>query len=176
MCAAEQTQDTSGEKAPMPRKQARDFYRVKTTSSGAESLILSWVKPLLLLLSCFSHVWLCATPWTAAYQALPSLGFSRQEDWSGLPFPSPWEASLLSYILLFLLLSSRRFTEALNECFSLLRKQFRKGGSPPCPPYQALGMVAEMLSEISPGHRASWAVVLWLPLLLGNLPLIISGR
>ena len=30
-----------------------------------------------------------ATPWTGAYQAPPSLGFSRQEYWSGLPFPSP---------------------------------------------------------------------------------------
>ena len=30
-----------------------------------------------------------ATPWTAAYQALPSMGFSRQEYWSGVPFPSP---------------------------------------------------------------------------------------
>ena len=30
-----------------------------------------------------------ATPWTAAHQAPPSLGFSRQEHWSGLPFPSP---------------------------------------------------------------------------------------
>ena len=96
---------------------------------------------LLLLLSCFSHVWLCdpidssppdspipgilqarildwvaisfsiawkwkvkvkllspvwhlAIPWTAAYQAPPSMGFSRQEYWSGLPVPSPvwmWE-------------------------------------------------------------------------------------
>ena len=40
-------------------------------------------------LSCFSRVWLCATPETAAHQAPPSLGFSRQEHWSGLPFPSP---------------------------------------------------------------------------------------
>ena len=31
----------------------------------------------------------CATPQTAAHQAPPSLGFSRQEHWSGLPFPSP---------------------------------------------------------------------------------------
>ena len=30
-----------------------------------------------------------ATPWTAAYQAPPSIGFSRQEYWSGLPLPSP---------------------------------------------------------------------------------------
>ena len=44
---------------------------------------------LLLLLSRFSRVRLCATPETAAHQAPPSLGFSRQEHWSGLPFPSP---------------------------------------------------------------------------------------
>ena len=44
---------------------------------------------LLLLLSHFSHVRLCATPWMAAHQAPPSLGFSRQEHRSGLPFPSP---------------------------------------------------------------------------------------
>ena len=36
-----------------------------------------------------SHVRLFATPWTVAYQAPPSMGFSRQECWSGLPFPSP---------------------------------------------------------------------------------------
>ena len=36
-----------------------------------------------------SHVQLFATPWTVAYQASPSMGFSRQEYWSGLPFPSP---------------------------------------------------------------------------------------
>ena len=41
------------------------------------------------MLSRFSHVWLCATPWTAAHQAPLSTGFSRQEYWSGLPFPSP---------------------------------------------------------------------------------------
>ena len=48
---------------------------------------------LLLLLSCFSRVWLCATPETAAHQAPLSLGFSRQEHWSGLPFPSPMHES-----------------------------------------------------------------------------------
>ena len=36
-----------------------------------------------------SRVQFLATPWTVAYQAPPSLGFSRQEYWSGLPFPSP---------------------------------------------------------------------------------------
>ena len=37
-----------------------------------------------------SRVWLVATPWTAAYQAPPSMGFSRQEYWSRVPFSSPW--------------------------------------------------------------------------------------
>ena len=36
-----------------------------------------------------SRIRLFATPWTVAYQAPPSMGFSRQECWSGLPFPSP---------------------------------------------------------------------------------------
>ena len=36
-----------------------------------------------------SLVWLFATPWTVAYQAFQSMEFSRQEYWSGLPFPSP---------------------------------------------------------------------------------------
>ena len=42
-----------------------------------------------------SHVRLFGTPWTVAYQAPPSMGFSRQECWSGLPFPSPGESSQL---------------------------------------------------------------------------------
>ena len=41
------------------------------------------------MLSCFSHVWLFATPWTVARQAPLFMGFSRQEYWSGLPCPSP---------------------------------------------------------------------------------------
>ena len=36
-----------------------------------------------------SHVQLLVTPWTAAYQAPPTMGFSRQEYWSGVPLPSP---------------------------------------------------------------------------------------
>ena len=59
---------------------------------------------LLLLLSHFSRVRLCATPQMAAHQALPSLGLSRQEHWSGLPFPSQmhenekskWSRSVMS--------------------------------------------------------------------------------
>ena len=47
----------------------------------------------LLLLSHFSRVRLCVTPETAAHQAPWSLGLSRQEHWSGLPFPSPMHES-----------------------------------------------------------------------------------
>ena len=45
----------------------------------------------------FSHVRLLVTPWTAAYQAPPSMGFSRQEYWSGVPLPSPLLLSLLHW-------------------------------------------------------------------------------
>ena len=39
-----------------------------------------------------SCVLLLATPWTAAYQASPSMGFARQESWSGVPLPSPYKS------------------------------------------------------------------------------------
>ena len=60
---------------------------------------------LLWIQSRFSRVWLFATPWTIAHQASLSVGFSRQEHWSGLPFPSPmyesekwkWSRSVVSY-------------------------------------------------------------------------------
>ena len=52
-------------------------------------LVPAYPSVLKLLLSCFSRVRLCVTSETAAHQAPPSLGFSRQEHWSGLPFPSP---------------------------------------------------------------------------------------
>ena len=58
--------------------------------------VIDWGRKLLLLLlllSRFSRVRLCATPQTAAHQAPASLGFSRQEHWSGLPFPSPMHGS-----------------------------------------------------------------------------------
>ena len=65
-----------------------------------QARILEWVaysfsrgRITMLLLSRFSRVRLCVTPWMAAHQAPPSLGFSRQEHWSGLPFPSPMHES-----------------------------------------------------------------------------------
>ena len=59
----------------------------------ALKVLVAFLLLLLLLLSHFSPVRLCATPETAAHQAPPSLGFSRQEHWSGSPFPSPMRES-----------------------------------------------------------------------------------
>ena len=59
------------------------------TNKHCKAIILqknSFKKKQVKSLSC---VQLFATPWTVAYQAPPSMGFSRQKYWSGLPFPSP---------------------------------------------------------------------------------------
>ena len=65
-------------------------YLLRNLYAGQKSTVKTINgKVLLLLLSCFSRVQLCVTPQTAAHQAPPSLGFSSQQHWSGLPFPSP---------------------------------------------------------------------------------------
>jgi len=61
--------------------QARTLEWVAISLSNASKWKVK-VKP-------FSPVQLWATPWTAAYQAPPSMGFSRQKYWSGVPLPSP---------------------------------------------------------------------------------------
>ena len=89
-------------------------WSVAALSHGTPGAIGNWMRQgrilsyrlcrELLLLSHFSRVRLCVTPWTAAHQAPLSLGFSRQEHWSGLPFPSPvhesekwkWSRSVVS--------------------------------------------------------------------------------
>ena len=53
-----------------------------------------------------SPVRLFVTPWTIAYQAPPSMGFSRQESWSGVPFPSPREYLICSYFATLLQVTS----------------------------------------------------------------------
>ena len=65
---------------------------LKFGSINSQKMIKKYLL-LLLLLSRFSRVRLCATPQTPAHQAPPSLGFSRQGHWSGLPFPSPMHES-----------------------------------------------------------------------------------
>ena len=74
--------DGSSPGSPVPGiLQARTLERVAISFSSAWKWKVK-VKPL-------SRVRLFATPWTAAYQAPPSMGFSRQEYWSGVPSPSP---------------------------------------------------------------------------------------
>ena len=51
--------------------------------------LTQYCKSAIVKVKSLSRVRLFATPWTVAYQAPPSMGFSRQEYWSGLPFPSP---------------------------------------------------------------------------------------
>ena len=58
----------------------------KNTGVGCHSLLHMST---MMLLHRFSRVQLFATPWTAAHQAPPSMGFSRQEYWSGVPLPFP---------------------------------------------------------------------------------------
>ena len=63
-------------------------------SAEADSLLLSHqgspdIYPAAAAAKSHQCVWLCATPWTAAYQAPPSMGFSRQEYWSGSPLIYP---------------------------------------------------------------------------------------
>ena len=76
--------DSSPPGSPVPGiLQARTLERVAISFSNA----WKWKVKVKLL----SRVQLLATPWTAAYQALPPMGFSRQEYWSGVPVPSPWK-------------------------------------------------------------------------------------
>ena len=73
--------DSSPPGSPVPGiLQARTLEWVAISFSNARKWKLK-VKSL-------SHVWLWVTPWTAAYQTAPSMGFSRQEYWSGVPLPS----------------------------------------------------------------------------------------
>ena len=85
------------------------------------SISLIFLKRSLLLLSCFSHVRVCATLWTAALQAPLSTGFSRQEYWSGLPFPSPEEIASLFHsifsLYFFVLITEEGFL--ISPCYSL---------------------------------------------------------
>ena len=69
---------------------------------------------LLLLLSRFSRVRLCATPWTAARKAPPPLGFSRQESWSGCHRLLPVNGSF-SCLVLFVKQSPPTFTHTLRD-------------------------------------------------------------
>ena len=62
-----------------------------------------------------SHVWLLATPWTAAYQDPLSMGFSRQEYWSGLPLPSRRIAVTLGEYVCMLQKTTEHYWKKIKE-------------------------------------------------------------
>ena len=68
-------------------------FRKSVPGTDDKDQVYVYYTMLLLLLSRFSRVHLCAAPETAAHQAPLSLGLSRQEHWSGFPFPSPMQES-----------------------------------------------------------------------------------
>ena len=71
-----------------------------------------------------SHVRCSANPWTAAYQAPPSMGFSRQEHWSGVPLPSPnIIISTIYYWLLKLIINSALENIGISALLLLLRER-----------------------------------------------------
>ena len=63
------------------KKESRKYFKTTTKK-------MQLIKPMKVKVKSLSHVQLLATPWTVAYQDPMSMGFSRQEYWSGLPFPS----------------------------------------------------------------------------------------
>ena len=71
----------------------------KNRVKGINSLLASQVK-----VKSLSRVRLLAAPWTIAYQAPLSVGFSRQEYWSGMPLPSPYKCinlyKCINYIII----------------------------------------------------------------------------
>ena len=70
-----------------PGSHVPGILQARTLEWVAISFSKAWKRKVKVkLLSC---VWPSATPWTAAFQAAPSMGFSRQEYWRGVPLPSP---------------------------------------------------------------------------------------
>ena len=63
------------------------FFQARVLEWGAIAFSSAWKGKV--KVKSLSRVWLFMTPWSAAYQAPPSMGFSRQEYWSGVPLPSP---------------------------------------------------------------------------------------
>ena len=115
--------DSSPPGSPVPGiLQARTLERVAISFSNAWKWKVK-VKSL-------SRVLLFVTPWTAAYQAPPSTGFSRQEWWSGLPLPSPltlWDTMNCSPICLW----DSSGKNARVGCHAFLQGIFSTQGSNP---------------------------------------------
>ena len=71
------------------------FQQIQVLAGKLKIKMMNQGKAVILWTKCesesevLSPIWLCVTLWTVAYHAPPTMGFSRQEYWSGLPFPSP---------------------------------------------------------------------------------------
>ena len=102
--------DCSPPGSPVPR-----FLQARTLEWVAISFSNAWKwKVKVKLLSCVRFL---ATPRTAAYQPPPSMGFSRQEYWSGVPLPSPEFESIPYYILA--MWPRKMFLSCLKLCFAI---------------------------------------------------------
>ena len=86
----------------------------------------------MLMLSCFSRVWLFAVPWTVDLQAPLSMGFSQQEYWSGLPCSPPGD-----------------LPDPGIELASLLSPELQADSLPPEPQGKSLKLVLLLLSHFS---------------------------
>ena len=114
---------------------------------------------MLLLLSRFSRVQLCAIPQTSAHQAPPSLGFSRQEHWSGLPFPSPmhesekWKWSCSVSVRLFVTSWTAAYQAPLSLGFT---RQVYWSGLPLPSLAWAISMLFSFPGYLPRVHRYTW--------------------
>ena len=119
----------------------------------------------LLLLSRFSRVRLCATPKTAAHQAPPSLGFSRQEHWSGLPFPSPMHESekwKWSRSVVRLLVTPWTAAYQIPMSMGFSRQEYRNGLPLPSPENLGLALTSWVAWSKSQPLRLRFNVFIWI--------------
>ena len=77
----------------------------------------------------FSRVWLFKIPWTAAHQAPPSMGFSRQEHWNGVPLPSPMHPVVFLKHFSNYSVYNDDFLLNVGVCYMQLYKAFKNGGT-----------------------------------------------
>ena len=113
-----------------------------------------WGLLLLLLLSRFSRVRLCTTPSTAAHQAPQSLGFSRQEHWSGFPFPSTmhekWKVKVKSFSRVWLLATPWTAAYQAPPSMGFSRQEYWSGVPLPSP---IIGYTWPLLHSPSPSVK-----------------------
>ena len=105
-----------------------DFYTLSEVSTVAVIQVIHqrWG------LQTFRHKYLSRvgpseTPWTAAYQAPPSMGFSRQEYWSGLPLPSPKNTGVGCHSLLQEIFLTQGLNPGLPHCRQMLYRLSHQG-------------------------------------------------